>query len=229
VVVGASGSAHSIDSADRATARAIEHLVKRVPVLALALSGLTRSDPISTQNVLSVSHRLQVSRVDAAAIPAEMVEFQSSGDGTQHGLVDDPVSPLHSSRTIYLAASSDASVPSTGTREHPASVVVDGRPAKDAIDGWHGGLADPASHGLPQPQLAPCRAARAACRCPAVRRSPRLRRPAPCTDLQRGDVGQHADARLHGLHVRDVHGHRRGASHRQAPEADRRQAASPRS
>jgi hypothetical protein len=52
-------------------------------------------DPVGTANVLSVGNRLEMRRVDAGGITAEMIHFQSSGDGTNEEFVRIAVSFSH--------------------------------------------------------------------------------------------------------------------------------------
>lgn len=60
-------------------------------VLAMRLGGVAGRNRVAAQEVLSSSHRIQVSRVDARTVAAEVVEIEAERDRPDERLVDEPV------------------------------------------------------------------------------------------------------------------------------------------
>jgi hypothetical protein len=62
-------------------------LVERVSVIALGFCGILRGEGRSSQEIDSTGHSFEVGRPDAPTVSAEMVEFQSVGNGADQQLV----------------------------------------------------------------------------------------------------------------------------------------------
>ena len=80
--------------ADAAVAPAIRHAgVRRIVGMALRaarLAGIHGSKTRPSQTVDSVGNGLKVSRIDAASIPAQVVEVEALWNGADQQLIDDP-------------------------------------------------------------------------------------------------------------------------------------------
>lgn len=97
------------------------------------LAGVVRSGPNPSQNVGPARYGIQVPRVAAQRIAAQVVEVESCGNGGYEVLVGDAVCGDHS--TLASAGADDAVTLGRCTGPLPAALCVHGAAGEKPIDG----------------------------------------------------------------------------------------------